>query len=186
MTHGEISAELVRDLLTALHRPAPDDATAGRDRGGPLADRAPGFARGLTSAVERGLINDPDAVRAVWRDAVTAPRWAGPALWLHADLHPANVLTADGTLCGVIDFGDLCAGDPAYDLVAAWLVLPDDGIEHFSEAYRPAPDAATMRRARGWATARALGGILIADDDGPGGKPTRGPPAHAALQRLIA
>ncbi|WP_256370990.1 phosphotransferase [Micromonospora sp. KC207] len=36
---------------------------------------------------------------------MTAPGWTGPALWLHADLHPANVLTADGTLCGVIDFG---------------------------------------------------------------------------------
>ena len=69
-----------------------------------------GFATGLTSATERGLICDPDAVRAVWHDAVTAPQWTGPALWLHADLHPANVLTADGTFCGVIDFGDLCAG----------------------------------------------------------------------------
>jgi aminoglycoside phosphotransferase (APT) family kinase protein len=35
---------------------------------------------------------------------------------LHGDLHPANVLTADGTICGVIDFGDLFAGDPACDL----------------------------------------------------------------------
>jgi hypothetical protein len=55
-----------------------------------------------------------------------APGWAGPALWLHGDLHPANVLTADGTICGVIDFGDLFAGDPACDLAAAWILLPDD------------------------------------------------------------
>ncbi|BCJ68378.1 hypothetical protein GCM10009779_49640 [Polymorphospora rubra] len=122
-------------------------------------------------------------------DAVTAPRWTGPALWIHADLRPANVLTADGTLCGVIDFGDVCAGDPAYDLAAGWLLLPDDTIDHFYAAYQPTPDAATMRRARGWAMARALSGILIGDagvHGRPGGKPTRGPPAHAALQRLIA
>jgi hypothetical protein len=112
-----------------------------------------------------------------------------PPLWLHADLHPANVLTADGNLCVVIDFGDLCAGDPAYDLAAAWLLLPDDTTDHFYTAYQPTPDTATMRRARGWAMARALGGILIGDagiHGHPGGKPTWGPPAHAALQRLTA
>jgi hypothetical protein len=45
-----------------------------------------------------------------------------------------------------------------------------------------------MRRARGWAMARALSGILIGDagvHGRPGGKPTWGPPGHAALRRLI-
>nr|QIY76261.1 phosphotransferase [Streptomyces sp. RLB1-33] len=59
---------------------------------GPLADRAEQFA----SATELGLVPDPDAVRAVWEDAVTAPGWAGQALWIHGDLHPANILTMDG------------------------------------------------------------------------------------------
>lgn len=43
-----------------------------------------------------------------------------------------------------------------------------------------------MRRARGWAMARALSGIIIGNDDGPGGKPTWAPPAQAALRRLLA
>jgi aminoglycoside phosphotransferase (APT) family kinase protein len=189
ITRGADSATSLATFLTALHRPAPEGVPAGRDRGGPLAERAEGFAHGVTEATGRGLIKDPDAVRAVWHDAVTAPDWAGPKLWIHADLHPANVLTADGTLCGVVDFGDLCAGDPAYDLSAAWIVLPDDSIDRFYAAYEPAADAATRRRARGWAMARALSGILIGDngDHGrPGGKPTWGPPGHATLQRLIA
>ncbi|MGI5439901.1 phosphotransferase [Streptomyces shenzhenensis] len=46
-----------------------------------------------------------------------------PALWLHGDLHPA-ILTVDGAFCDVIDFGDLCAGDPACDLAASWVLLP--------------------------------------------------------------
>ncbi|WP_260477795.1 phosphotransferase [Nonomuraea sp. WAC 01424] len=89
---------------------------------------------------------DPDAVRAVWEDAAAAPGWTGPALWLHGDLHPAKVLTADGTICGVIDFGDLCTGDPACDLAAAWTLLPDGAIDRFHAACRPAPDTATLRR----------------------------------------
>ncbi|MEV6931873.1 aminoglycoside phosphotransferase family protein [Dactylosporangium sp. NPDC051485] len=189
VTRASDAAESLAAFLTALHRPAPDGAPAGRGRGGPLADRAEGFARMLASATEEGLVQDPDAVNAVWHDAVTAPPWTGPPLWIHADLHPANVLTADGTFCGVIDFGDLCAGDPACDLAAAWILLPDDTIDRFHAAYRPAPDPATVRRARGWALVRALSGILIGDDGvhgRPGGKPTWGPPAHAALQRLVA
>jgi hypothetical protein len=84
----------------------------------------------------------------------------------------------------VVDFGDLCAGDPAYDLAAAWILLPDGAAGQFHAAYRA--DAATWRRARGCAMARALSGMLIGADDGPGGKPTWGPPAHAALRRLTA
>jgi aminoglycoside phosphotransferase (APT) family kinase protein len=189
VTHGPEAARALAAFLTALHQPAPLDAPVGRARGGPLAEHSEQFAAGVAHAAERGLIDDPDAVRAVWHDAVTAPPWPGPALWLHADLHPANVLTSGGTLSGVIDFGDLCAGDPAYDLSAAWVLLPDGAAGHFFAAYRPAPDAATMRRARGWAMARAVSGIIIGDNGvhgRPGGKPTWGPPGHAALRRLTA
>jgi len=188
-TRAVAAADTLASFLTALHRPAPDGAPTGRDRGGRLADAAEKFARGLDSAVERGLIQNPDAVRAVWEDAAAAPEWTGPGLWLHGDLHPANVLTTDGTFSGVIDFGDLFAGDPACDLAAAWVLLPDGAADHFHEAYRPRPDAATLRRARGWAVLGALGGIHIGDagvHGRPGGKATWGPPAHAALRRLTA
>ncbi|MEU3459174.1 phosphotransferase [Streptomyces sp. NPDC006733] len=189
-TRAAQAADALAAFLTALHRPAPDDAPSGGfGRGGPLADRTEHFVPYLASATEQGLIPDPQAVRAVWDDAAAAPAWAGPALWLHGDLHPANVLTADGTFCGVIDFGDLCAGDPACDLAAAWVLLPDGAADRFHAAYRPAPDAATLRRARGWALLQALTGILVGDagvHGRPGGKPTWGPPARIALQRLIA
>ncbi|MGF1425551.1 aminoglycoside phosphotransferase family protein [Kitasatospora sp. LaBMicrA B282] len=189
VTRGADSADSLAAFLTVLHQPAPDGAPVGRGRGGPLADAAEGFARQLVSATELGLVPDPDAVRAIWEDALAAPEWSGPPLWLHADLHPANILTADGTFCGVIDFGDLCAGDPAYDLAAAWILLPDGAADRFHDAYRPTPDAATLRRARGCAVSRALSGILIGEagvHGRPGGKATWGPPAQAALRRLVA
>ncbi|MFF1839861.1 aminoglycoside phosphotransferase family protein [Streptomyces sp. NPDC058231] len=189
-TQAAEAADALAAFLTALHLPAPDTAPAGGyGRGGPLADLAGQFAEQLTAAEALGLIPDPDAVRAVWEDAAAAPDWTGPALWLHGDLHPANVLTARGTFCGVIDFGDLCAGDPACDLAAPWVLLPDGALDLFHAAYRPTPDAATLRRARGWAALRALGGILIGEagvHGRPGGKATWGPPARAALRRLIA
>ncbi|MFE7480335.1 aminoglycoside phosphotransferase family protein [Streptomyces sp. NPDC057552] len=184
------AAEALGAFLTALHQPAPAAAPVGAyGRGGPLAALAEGFGRQLASAVGRGLVAEPDAVRAVWEDAVAAPDWTGPALWLHGDLHPANILTENGTFCGVIDFGDLCAGDPACDLAAAWVLLPDGAADRFHAAYRPAADPATLRRARGWAVLQALTGILVGDagvHGRHGGKVTWGPPARAALRRLTA
>ncbi|MEV4969833.1 aminoglycoside phosphotransferase family protein [Streptomyces scopuliridis] len=181
------AADALAAFLTALHRPAPDEAPTGRDRGGLVADTAERFTQGLASAAELGLIRDPDAVRAVWEDAAAAPDWAGPRLWLHGDLHPANVLTTNGTISGVIDFGDLFAGDPAFDLAAAWILLPDGAAARFHDAYGPSPDAATLRRARGWAVLRALSCLHIGHagvHGRPGGKSTWGPPAHTALRRL--
>jgi aminoglycoside phosphotransferase (APT) family kinase protein len=111
-TRGAEAAVTLAAFLAALHQPAPHDAPAGRNRrGGPLAGTGEGFAHLLTEATDRGLVSGPDAVREVWDDALAAPDWPGPALWLHGDLHPANLLTRDGTFCGVVDFGDMCAGD---------------------------------------------------------------------------
>jgi aminoglycoside phosphotransferase (APT) family kinase protein len=189
-TRGAEAADTLAAFLAALHQPAPDDAPAGRHRRGrPLADSGEGFARLLTEATDRGLISDPDAVREVWDDALAAPDWTGPALWLHADLHPANLLTSEGNFCGVVDFGDMCAGDPACDLAACWILLPDGVIDRFHQSYSPAADAATRRRARGWAVVKALVCMLIGDagvHGRPGGKATWGPPGDASLQRLTA
>jgi aminoglycoside phosphotransferase (APT) family kinase protein len=201
VTRGAEAADALAGFLAALHRPAPDEGPEGY-RGLPLAVFGEHFPKGLATAADSGLIADPAAVRAIWDDAVAAPVWDGPRLWLHGDLHPANVLTRDGMLCGVIDFGDLATGDPAADLGSPWILLPDGYQERFYSAYRssacrdqagcgPALEATILedtmlRRARGWAVLKAVAGINIGHDDGPGGKPTWGPPGQAALKRLIA
>ena len=105
----------------------------------------------------------------VWEDALAAPAWTGPPVWLHGDLHPANILVRDGRVTGVIDFGDITAGDPAADLSVAWMLLPVELHGAFREAYRAAGgavaggavDDARWRRARGWAL--ALGVAFLAN-----------------------
>ncbi|MEU4565473.1 aminoglycoside phosphotransferase family protein [Micromonospora sp. NPDC023956] len=190
VTRDAEAADTLAAFLTALHQPAPADAPVGRNRrGGPLAAVDEGFRYSLREATDRGLIPDPAAVREVWDDALAAPEWTGPALWLHADLHPANLLTSDGDFCGVIDFGDLCAGDPGCDLAACWALLPEAVVDRFYQGYSPAADAATRRRARGWAVWKALACLLVGDNGvhgRPGGKATWAPPAAAALRRLTA
>lgn len=182
------SAAALAGFLTALHQVAPDDAPVSHDgRGAPLAASAEYFAHTFGSAVELGLVQEPEALRAVWADAAAAPEWAGPRVWLHGDLHPANVLTAEGGFCGVVDFGALFAGDPALDLAAAWLLLPDGAMDLFHTAYGARLDGAALRRARGFALLKALMCLHVGHNGVhglPGGKATWGPPAQASLRRL--
>jgi aminoglycoside phosphotransferase (APT) family kinase protein len=179
------SAEVLAEFLSALHQQAPAEAPANPTRGIPLA--------GLKAQVDDSfqLIGDhveAEAAREVWREAVAAPAWQGAPMWLHGDLHPANVVTLDGGLAGVIDFGELCAGDPATDLSAAWVLLPAGASTRFFDAYEHV-DEATIARARGWAVYRALGLIGIGRNGRlglPGGKPTWEPAGHATLERVLA
>ncbi|HEX2145902.1 MAG TPA: aminoglycoside phosphotransferase family protein [Glycomyces sp.] len=182
---GVDAADKLAGFLSALHQTAPEDAPRSSDRGVPLSAVAGGIERRFDE-----MFPDDDAasLRKIWADALSAETWDGPPMWLHGDLHPANIVVAGGTLVGVIDFGDMCAGDPACDLAAAWLLLPAGADRPFFDAYVEA-DAATVRRARGWALWKSLGLIDIghAGDMGwDGGKPTWKPAGEATIERLIA
>jgi aminoglycoside phosphotransferase (APT) family kinase protein len=111
-----------------------------------LADRD----RQVTAAID-GLddASHRAATSRAWRRARAAPAWDGPAVWMHGDLHPANLLVTSGELTGVVDFGLLAVGDPAVDLMVAWTFLSAPARRAFRAAL-PA-DEATWERGRGWA-----------------------------------
>ena len=85
---------------------APADAPVDSDRGAHPKDCTDGFEHFFDAVDADAIGSADDDVRAVWDDAVAAPAWEGPPVWVHGDLHPANVVVADGTLAGVVDFGD--------------------------------------------------------------------------------
>jgi aminoglycoside phosphotransferase (APT) family kinase protein len=150
------AATVLGGFLRALHVPAPDDAPANPFRGVWIGEREESFRKNLESVGER--VDQAAALR-VLRSAVSAPRFSGAPVWLHGDLHPLNILVRDGTVCGVIDFGDITAGDPATDLSVAWFLLPLTHHEAFWDAYGEA-DGALRARARGWAL--CLGMVFMA------------------------
>ena len=137
-------AGFVAELRAIDMTGAPAPGSAGFGRGGPLAGRDDEFRTALAQC--EGLL-DVDRVRAVWDDALAAPDWDGPPVWLHADLLPANVLVRDGTVAGILDFGTMAPGDPAYDVTPAWHLLDRDSRAVFRAALDV--DEATWRRARG-------------------------------------
>src|SRR5262245_9299600 len=148
----EAAAAALGAFVRALNQPAPADAPPNVYRGTPLSARD----KPTRDRIEMlGSAIDQDAVTASWEQSLAAPRWAGPPLWLHGDLHPANLIVSDGRLVAVIDFGDICGGDPATDLAAAWLSLPLAAHDTFRRAAGEHDDD-TWLRARGWALYHAL------------------------------
>jgi aminoglycoside phosphotransferase (APT) family kinase protein len=124
-------------------------------RGGPVAS----LDADTRAAIEelRGIPHegvDCDAATSEWEEALRAPGWDGPPVWLHADLMPGNLLVDGGRLTSVIDFGCLGVGDPACDLFPAWNLLPARAREVFRDAL--GVDDATWTRGRGRTLSQAL------------------------------
>jgi aminoglycoside phosphotransferase (APT) family kinase protein len=109
---------------------------------------------------------DVAGATAVWDDALRAPDWPGPPVWLHGDLLPGNLLVRDGRLSGVIDFGLVGLGDPACDLVAVWSVLP--AAERQRVRAELEVDDATWARGRGWALSLGLIALPYYRETNPG------------------
>lgn len=153
-------------FLRALHQPAPAGAPLNPWRGVPLSARAPILQSHLD---QLGPAVDRAAVLAFWRRVVATPEWSAPPVWIHGDLHPGNVLLAEGRLSAVIDFGDLSLGDPATDFAIGWMVTPTFR-RALREAARDRPnplDDDTWARARGWAVALGLAYMAGSADGDP-------------------
>jgi aminoglycoside phosphotransferase (APT) family kinase protein len=97
---------------------------------------------------------DAGAVTVAWDEALQAPEWERPPVWIHGDLDARNLLVEEGRLSGVIDWGGLGVGDPACDVMIAWKVLSADTRDIFRTAL--SVDEATWARSRGWALSQAL------------------------------
>ncbi|MFI1655074.1 aminoglycoside phosphotransferase family protein [Streptomyces sp. NPDC020472] len=97
---------------------------------------------------------DTAAMTELWEAALDAPERDGPPVWFHGDFHTGNLLTVDGRLSAVIDFGGLGVGDPACDLVVAFTLMSAGPRAAFRTAL--GVDDATWTRGRGWALATAL------------------------------
>jgi aminoglycoside phosphotransferase (APT) family kinase protein len=121
------------------------------DRGSPLAERDTEVRAAIA---ELGGRIPASAVIAAWHDALQADVWDGPPRWFHGDLLPGNLLVVDGRLSAVIDFGGAGVGDPACDLMPAWMIF--SGASRAVFRHELAVDEASWTCGRGWALSVAL------------------------------
>ena len=141
-------------------------------RTGLLSDRA----TYLTSALDDcDDVFSRDAVLEAWdNDKSTAVAYSGPLRAAHGDLQPSNIIIDFETqkLKGVIDWAGLSFGDPAVDLLPAWMLFD----EHSRIVFRTASGADDDMWQRGRAWALSIGIIAF-----PYYRHTR--PDHAAVSK---
>jgi aminoglycoside phosphotransferase (APT) family kinase protein len=173
-------AERLAAFLCALHCPAPANAPLNPYRGVPLRERAEQIVERIRRLErETTLLND-DVVR-IYHAAIEAPIDVAPT-WLHGDLHAGNMLVDDGTISGVIDWGDMAVGDRATDLATLWMNLSDrKARENAMRACNGVSDA-TWLRAKGWAV---FFGVTLGTS-GLAGDARHALMARRTLERIVA
>ena len=145
-------------FLRALHVAAPADAPRNLERAAALTTRAAAIGERIRH-LERATDVINDRVRSAWSEALEAPNATSPT-WIHGDLHARNVLTLEGTITGVIDWGDMTSGDPAIDLACLWMLLPNETARLRAREAYGVTNASLWARARGWAV---LFGVTLLD-----------------------
>lgn len=151
------AAPALGQALAEIHQPAPADAPFNSEQSIRLAAREPVLRQVLpqlpAAGASRGLVVDLDAAAALWDEAIARPDDA-PRVWIHADLHPFNVISRRGRFGGIIDWSDISGGDPAVDLGFLQLLLPAAAMATAFESYGGV-DPATASRARAIALVKA-------------------------------
>lgn len=129
-----------------------------------FARRMPELEARLALLRERGRIADPAPWLRLFQDGFPAPPPA--TVVVHGDVYVRHLLVDGGRrLSGVIDWGDVHAGDPAVDLSVAYAFVPPRGRDAFARAYGPM-DARTRRGARLRSVFHSAALVWFADDVG--------------------
>lgn len=155
LEHSTRAATELAEFLSALQQCTPADIPAATSQedltGGPLSDRDQATRAAIA---EVDGVFDAAAMTELWEAALSAPDWGRSPVWFHGDFHTGNLLTVEGRISAVIDFGGLGMGDPACDLMIAYTLLSAESRAVFRETL--GVDDATWLRGRGWALATGL------------------------------
>jgi aminoglycoside phosphotransferase (APT) family kinase protein len=128
-----VSMDLAR-TLGALHAHDPADLPVDGNERANMARRVP-WARGALGQL------DIDAERVLRRAEKLGPLDASALC--HGDLHIRQLLVEDG-LNGIIDWVDICRGNPGIDLSLLWSFVPRDLFAAFLNEYGPVEEDALL------------------------------------------
>lgn len=141
--------------LAQVHAPAPPEAPVNVEQSIPMAERAERVEAMIATMADatgpEGEKLNVEAAHKIWDEAMAAPD-PTELVWSHADLHGYNVISNNGELGGIIDWGDMAACDRAVDLGFLFTLMPADAVKAAWDEYSRQTgelDDAVASRARG-------------------------------------
>lgn len=119
-------------------------------RGGNLEN----YTSDVHKAVEiLGNSIDNKIVYEIWNNALQTV-WNNTPVIVHGDISWGNTIIKNGTLNGIIDWGQVSVGDPACDLVVYWILFDESSRKIFRDTVDLSED--TWKRARAWCLWKGL------------------------------
>lgn len=142
-------ALVLMDFFKSLHGlPVPDDAPRNPVRACALSAKQKDTEKRM-AVLARETPWITDTIWGLW-DVGLKTEINTPRCFIAGDVHARNVLVTDGRLCAIIDWGDMCVGDPATDLASIWGLFEDvDARREAIKAYGMCDNL--LSRAKGWA-----------------------------------
>jgi aminoglycoside phosphotransferase (APT) family kinase protein len=110
-----------------------------------MAQRVPKTREALRELERVGLWSEPPQLADLLAETERLTPGTARASVVHGDLHFRHLLVDRGHATGVIDWIDICRGDPAIDLQILWSFLPPAGRPAFLEAYGPVSEDQLLR-----------------------------------------
>ena len=142
------------EFVRMLHKVPTTYAPLAKNRARPLVD----YDVATRWCIDRAShLIDATAALTVWEEALASPPHEGAPVWVQGDLE-GNCLVQEGQLCGIVDWGSACAGDPAVDVQVVWSPLFTDGSRRAFLAALEVDDA-TVARSRGAAINQACAAL---------------------------
>ncbi|MBV8711298.1 MAG: phosphotransferase [Solirubrobacterales bacterium] len=112
---------------------------------GDMEQRVPLTEKRLSEVERLGMWRAPGSIHEVL-DAARGLGTPESSALVHGDLHIRHLLVDDDCgAAGVIDWIDICRGDPAIDLPLFWSLLPAVGRGEFLDTYGTVTDAQLLR-----------------------------------------
>jgi len=168
-SHGAV-AERLGAFLRALHQLTPDPRIARMlPRQEPRDDVIETYEAAKRLVLPELSARERDALDVEMRSFMgDAANFANAPCVLHADLSADHILHVDGQVTGVIDWGDVCFGDPDYDFSYLYQDFGAGFVRRMADAYGHQDRERLVHKARFYTIADQVGTLAQADIALPG------------------
>lgn len=145
---GDEESQSLAYFLKVLHGIKMEDPPSNPHRSCPLSEKVEALSPRI-ERLKRATNFFNSSIERLWNLALEEDLQELKCL-IHGDLHSRNIVVENEKLKAIIDWGDVCLGDPATDLASLWMLFENNTVRNKALAIYGA-DTSLIKRSIGWA-----------------------------------